>query len=430
MGIVALIAGFGPAAVALGAPVAACVFSPDGVVLHRPGGAPCGNDERAERVRVRARQSGAKTDFDSPGRIPPADPRVPVDARALAGSGPWLPSEPGTRALFRRTLARTLYAGPHLSARFHYRGDRIEEVFTAPSGFADARVEIRVTDRLVGERGLADISATQRHYVVPHPSHFEPVASEMAVRGKRTRVRQPEGSAPLVQGAKPGEPWDAGVAVIDGLAFERRAEVLGVQDVETPAGRFEKCLVVRYTGRLMRPGLSPLGDGVRVKSGRVVTTEWIARGVGRVQVREDGELRLGPVDDMPGRLTFEGLGQLAQLQRPAHARAAAGVPAAPAPQPATPWKDKRFKLDFDPALPLGTALPDDRVGFRADGRVEFVARGRRVALCEAEARPGPHDLLRLRCRDLESATEMRFDFVVSPDGRRLTSASGSQYLLE
>ncbi len=404
----------------------ACVFSPDGVVLHRPGGAPCGNEERAERVRVRARQTGTKTEFDESTAIPPADPMVPVDVLRLAGKGPFLPAKPGTRALFRRSLKRTLYAGPHLSAKFHYQGDRIEEVFAASKGKATA--EIRVTDRLMGERGLADISDTQRHYVVPGTTRYEPIASEMAVRGKRVVVRQPEGTTPIMKGAKPGKPWPAGVEVIDGLAFEREGEVMGVQALDTPAGRFEQVLVVRYTGKLMKPGLSPLGDGVRVKGGRVVTTEWIARGVGRVQIRQEGELELGQVDDMPGRLTFESLGQLDQLQRPA-SRRTSDLPAAPdrGARAENPWQGSTFELSHDPALPLGAPLPEELVRFRKDGAVEIVAQGRRLAMCQAKTHPKQSDLLRLTCRDLASAQELRFDFIASAGRRVLTSATGSQY---
>lgn len=408
----------------------ACVSSPDGVVLYRPGGAPCGNDERAQRVRVRARQQGARTDFAESSAIPPADPFVPVATSSGKGSGngAWLPAEPGTRSLFRSSLKRTLYAGPHLAKKFQYQGDRSEELLPAPKGYGAARSELRVTDRLMGARGVADISETQRHFLVPSPSRYRVVASEMAVRGKRVVVKQPPDATPILKGAKPGVRWPAGVEVIDGLAFEREGELMGVQALDTPAGRFERCLVVRYTGSLMKPGLSPLGDGVRVKSGSVETTEWIAQGVGRVQVRQEGELLLGEVDGMPGRLTFEGLAQLHQFQRPASARTAAHPAArdaaARAAKHGSAWMKGTFALALDPALPLGAELPEDAVRFRADGAVELLARGRRQALCQPKIR---HDLLRLSCRDLASAQQRSIDLVVSPDRHTLTTAMGSQY---
>ena len=160
----------------------------------------------------------------------------------------------------------------------------------------------------------------------------------------------------------------------------------------------------------------------------MVTTEWIARGVGRVQVRQEGELLLGEVDGMPGRLTFEGLGQLDQLQRRASARHE-GRPAAPdrGARAENPFHGGSFKLSLDPALPLGAPLPKDRVQFRKDGSVELVSHGRRVAMCEHKTHPSQRDRLRLTCRELSSAQQKSFDFVASRDRRTLTSASGSQY---
>ncbi|MCP5042815.1 MAG: hypothetical protein GY944_17460 [bacterium] len=407
-----------------------CVASPDGVVLHHPSGAACGDAERETRVKAQRRQRGETNAFQRSAQIPPANPFVPGDLAARQGRGPWQPAEPGTRMLYRHSKKRTLYAGPHLAGKFVYRGDRSEEFLAAPSGMGGATVEIRTTDRLIGDSGVGDVHETQRHYVIPGATHYRSIASEMAVRGKRVVVRQPEASELLVKGAEPGEPWPAGVEVIDGLAFEREGELMGVQGVDTPLGRFERCLVVRYTGKLMKPGLSPLGDGTRVKAGTLVTTEWIARGVGRVQSKQEGELELGPVRDMPGRLTFEARSQLHQVQRLADRRdqnPAAALDKSAKARAVAGLGEGSWRLSLDSDLPLGTKLPMDVIRLLPDAKVSL-AKGTRVyASCSYAVAA---DMLTIRCRHPETFQKMAFDLIVSPGARVLTTAVGSQYTRE
>lgn len=67
---------------------------------------------------------------------------------------------------------------------------------------------------------------------------------------------------------------------------------MGRQTIETEAGRFEGCLVVRYTGVLAKRGRSEIAGIGLPTGGRVTTTEWYARGVGLVRSKRSGTIDL------------------------------------------------------------------------------------------------------------------------------------------
>jgi len=61
--------------------------------------------------------------------------------------------------------------------------------------------------------------------------------------------------------------------------------------VETPSGRYENCLVVRSEGPLAG-SVEAYGGTIEVTGGKVVTTEWYARGLGVVLAKEEAEQTL------------------------------------------------------------------------------------------------------------------------------------------
>jgi hypothetical protein len=84
---------------------------------------------------------------------------------------------------------------------------------------------------------------------------------------------------------RPGLEYDAGRLLTRGIEVDMRGEVVGLEDVTTPAGRFRRCLVLRLTGAIT--GAVEPGSGVRVviESGTVDTREWYCDGVGLVKTR-------------------------------------------------------------------------------------------------------------------------------------------------
>jgi len=199
-----------------------------------------------------------------------------------------------------------------------------------------------------------------------------------------------------------------------------------VQSIDTELGRFEKCLVVRYNSRLVRQGGSPIGDGARVTSGKLVTTEWIARGLGTVRTKQQGQLQLIDPSGAPGRLVSESRSSIFQYQRLADRRDAKPV-AAPdigvKIQADLAWATGSWRLSYDPLVPLGLTLPMDVIRFRPDGKVELAKRTRVYASCPFAVYG---DVLSVQCRSRRRDLYI-FDLVINPDGRTLTTAMGSQY---
>ena len=74
----------------------------------------------------------------------------------------------------------------------------------------------------------------------------------------------------------------------DFFKVDETGEVIGVQNVVTPAGTFENCLHVRYTG-VIGSHKTRL-DGRSAAAGRYVRDAWFARGVGLVKESEDGRV--------------------------------------------------------------------------------------------------------------------------------------------
>jgi len=99
---------------------------------------------------------------------------------------------------------------------------------------------------------------------------------------------------PLIQvpaQIKGGLTWDVGDFALDGLQVAMSGEVLGLQNARTPAQTFERCLKVRYRGKVS--GLVDLAHGrLPVRAGTFEVTQWFAPDVGLVLAEEDLTLEL------------------------------------------------------------------------------------------------------------------------------------------
>ena len=166
----------------------------------------------------------------------------------------------------------------------------------------------------------------------PNPLGGEPELARFAV---------PLALLPPGLGVAQGEKWRVGVDEASGLRSEVRGEILGLQDAQTPAGLFEKCLVVRYTADIAG-AIDLYGDRIEVREGRGVTTAWYAPGVGQVLAKEELdqtlELSNGSTIQVREEIEFA----LSEIWLPAAPVAAltetepAAPAAAPAPAPEAP----------------------------------------------------------------------------------------------
>jgi hypothetical protein len=239
-------------------------------------------------------------------------------------------------------------------------------------------------------------------------------------------VPQPARSKVLAADLSRGTKWHAGTHFVEGLEFEREGEVMGVQSIDTETGRFEKCLVVRYTSQLVRKGSSPMGDGARVTGGKLVTTQWYARGLGLVRSKQKGSLRLMDSFGIPGRLGIEMKSSIFQYQRLADRRDSEPVAALDVgvkSEPDLSWAKGSWRLAYDPHVPVGLGLPMDVIRFRPDGKVELAKRTRVYASCPFAVYG---DMLSVQCRSRKRDLYI-FDLVIDPDRKVLTTAMGSQY---
>ena len=100
--------------------------------------------------------------------------------------------------------------------------------------------------------------------------------------------------SPLIQvpaRVKGGLTWEVGDFALDRLQVSMTGEVLGLQTARTPSRTYERCLKVRYRGKVT--GLVDLADAsLPVREGRFEVVQWFAPGVGVVLSEEDLTLDL------------------------------------------------------------------------------------------------------------------------------------------
>ena len=102
---------------------------------------------------------------------------------------------------------------------------------------------------------------------------------------------------------KDGDSWDVGVQRAERLSLPTRARVSEFEDVTVPAGTFRQCakLIVEVTdprGQIESEGLV-----LNVRGGRIVSTRWLAPGVGVVK------------EELTMTMTLELMGNVLQMQR-------------------------------------------------------------------------------------------------------------------
>ena len=261
--------------------------------------------------------------------------RAPVAADTV-----WLPTEPGRRWTYVYERERTRIVEGSQEARETLRGTRVDQVMGPAPEFGPETVLIEslLRGQVAGqpietvERRRSFVESSGGGLVVlareaPNPLGGEPELARFAV---------PLALLPPGLGVAQGGKWRVGVDEASGLRSEVRGEILGLQDAQTPAGLFEKCLVVRYTADIAG-AIDLYGDRIEVREGRGVTTAWYAPGVGQVLAKEELdqtlELSNGSTIQVREQIEFA----LRELWLPAAPAAApAPAPEAPADSLSTP----------------------------------------------------------------------------------------------
>jgi hypothetical protein len=252
------------AAVAPAASGATCMYGQDGKVVHRPDGADC-------RDIAGAQESEAA--FSAP--RPTAE-------------GEWLPIHSGDEHIFavEITQGRSDYGKPFRYTS--YKGTQHRSVIPAPERFGPGALERRLTLRVTQGGAGVDQTDLQRDFIRSTASGYQLLAMNRFWYFKRQDVDYGEGSILLPAQVAKGAKWSSGKIRDDVFKIDETGEVVDLQAVTTPAGAFENCLHVRYSGDIgsRRTRL----DGRATVVGRYVRDVWLARGVGVVREREEGRL--------------------------------------------------------------------------------------------------------------------------------------------
>ena len=116
--------------------------------------------------------------------------------------------------------------------------------------------------------------------------------------GPPHRVRYSPPLQYLPADPSPGQSWHIGVERVMGMAVDLSGIVVGIRDVETPAGVHRGCLAVSYTGSVAGQLETPQGP-VPIEGGSYASTSYYAPGLGSVleEVHYETRLRIpgGPV---------------------------------------------------------------------------------------------------------------------------------------
>lgn len=219
------------------------------------------------------------------------EPTTKVAAQAKPPQLPktiWTPSEIGNRWTYIYVSERQRTVADSEPVIEKVRGTRVDEITaTAPEMGDDV---VRLTTTLLGRStaSAAETSSKQTRYFRSSGSSYALVAEDIvnSVTAATKLVHYDAPLAVLEAEAQPGQRWTVGVRSEGDLHTELKGEVLGVQDVETPSGTYEDCLVVRLMGQVSGV-VEAYGRRMEVPSGDITVTTWYAPGVGLVLAKEE-----------------------------------------------------------------------------------------------------------------------------------------------
>lgn len=236
----------------------ACMYDTHGNVIHAPPGAECAGPENVAL---------ATSEFVAP-RIDP--------------EGEWSPVRVGEEALFTLVSRQEAQQSGGPVATEAHEGTQHVAVTREPG----KAIEVAVTTRLGQGRGRPDNVERESLFLVPRSGTHYVAAIRTSLSGTERTVRLRSPAKLLPDRIAKGERWSTGAYAVDGLRYQEQGEILGVQTAKTPAGAYEKCLVVRLVGQIEGQLEAAPGVTVTLEGGRVERTQWLARGIGPVLMKE------------------------------------------------------------------------------------------------------------------------------------------------
>lgn len=188
--------------------------------------------------------------------------------------------------VYVRERTRSLAGGEPKVEKSH--GTRVDEITGLAPEFGEGVV--RVQSRSHGRAASSPSDSTEEHagFYRVSDSSYQLVAEQIydPTSGVAALVRYDVPLSLLEAGAQPGQRWRVGVRSQGDLHTDLEGEVLGVQDVQTPHGLFERCLVIRLTGQISGV-VEAYGSRMEVPSGDFSVTRWYAPGIGLVLAKEE-----------------------------------------------------------------------------------------------------------------------------------------------
>jgi tetratricopeptide (TPR) repeat protein len=216
----------------------------------------------------------------------------------------WLPLRDGARWVYGITSSSETWIGDAAPQREESRSIRVDGIELLDPAAQKYKWGVY---REIGEDGslLTDANVYASLLLVPQGGDLLEVGRYWD--GGTAYIPEPEETfaQPLVRlrAGAAGPPWPYEREDI-GYREKLSADVLGFETVETPAGRFEGCLVVRFSGKGSGAG-SAGGEHAQFQPSEVGWTEWYAAGVGKVKKHELHDLRGRTSKGRPVRIRRE-----------------------------------------------------------------------------------------------------------------------------
>lgn len=214
-----------------------------------------------------------------------------TEEQLSAAEPAWLPIDVGRHWTYDY-VRQSVRTNAGRSKTEQLQGQLTEKIHRIATEFPGGVVELESTLELRRDESAPASIERRRHFLQNRGRHHWEVA-RATFDSTASRFRHEVFDPPLERTSPPGSgdsTWSIGVWDTEAGRAEFFGEVLGLQDTGVPAGRFERCLVVKYSADLPGDADTP--------PGRMEVREWYAAGVGRVRVRA---VRLHKVTASNGR---------------------------------------------------------------------------------------------------------------------------------
>ncbi|MCP5042956.1 MAG: hypothetical protein GY944_18180, partial [bacterium] len=157
----------------------------------------------------------------------------------------WTPTQTGQRWTYAYVRERSRALEGTQPEVEKLRGTRVDEVASKAVEYGEDVVRVHSVLRAKSAQSPNEITEEHTGFYRTADTSFELVAEKNPdpTSAVEVLVRYDVPLTLLESSAQPGQRWKVGVRSQGDVHTDLEGEVLGVQDVETPAGLFEQCLV-------------------------------------------------------------------------------------------------------------------------------------------------------------------------------------------